>query len=70
MKASGITELTRMLRNLLIGAGIGAALNRLGLRVGWLRTGLRLIGIETEPHERPPEPPRWSRWSERLLVAG
>jgi hypothetical protein len=70
VKASGINELTRLLRNLLIGAGIGAALNRLGLRLGWLRSGLRRIGIETEPYERPPEAPRWSRLSEWLLMLG
>ena len=70
VKASGINELTRVLRNLLIGAGIGAALNRIGLRLPWLRSGLRLIGIETDPAERPPEFPRWSRSSEWLLMLG
>ena len=70
LKASGINELTRWLRNMLIGAGIGAALNRVGLRLPWLRSGLRMVGIETEPHERPPEAPRWSRLSEWLLLLG
>jgi hypothetical protein len=70
VQASGINELTRVLRNLLIGAGIGAALNRLGLRLGWLRGGLRLFGIKTEPQERPPEFPRWSRSTEVLLTLG
>ena len=59
VKASGINELTRVLRNLLI-----------GVRLPWLRSGLRLIGIETDPAERPPEFPRWSRSSEWLLMLG
>lgn len=70
VKASGINELTRVLRNAVVGAGIGAALTRAGLRLGWLRRGLRVIGIETEPKERPPEAPRWSRLSEGLLMLG
>lgn len=48
VKASGVEALTRYLRSVLIGAGIGTVLDRLGLRLTWLRRGLRLIGIETE----------------------
>lgn len=56
IKASGIGALTRYLRNALLGAGIGAALNRAGLRLSWLRRGLRQVGVETEPETRPDMP--------------
>ena len=49
VQASGIDALTRTLRNAVIGAGIGAALKRTGLRLTWLRRGLRWVGVETEP---------------------
>ena len=48
VQASGIAELTRVLRNAVIGAGIGAAQARAGVRLGWLRRGLRRVGVETE----------------------
>jgi hypothetical protein len=79
VKASGVEALTRYLRTALLGAGIGAAMNRAGLRLGWLRRGLRLFGIETEPHAastaaRPG--PRltgwilWSGWAASLVGLG
>jgi hypothetical protein len=70
VKASGINELTRLLRNTLIGAGIGAALNRVGLRLGWLRSGLRMVGVETDPETRPQEALRGLRLSGWLLWLG
>lgn len=70
VKASGINELTRMLRTLLIGAGIGAALNRLGLRLGWLRRGLRMVGIETEPDSHNHKGPDAASFGGKLLTAG
>jgi hypothetical protein len=70
VKASGITELTRLLRQAVLGAGIGAALNRTGLRLGWLRSGLRLIGIETEPDTRTQAGLSAARFGGRLLTAG
>jgi hypothetical protein len=70
VKASGIQELTRFLRRVVIGAGIGAALRWAGVRATWLRRGLRLLGIETEPESRTQAPPRWSRASEWLLWLG
>ncbi|MBL9050534.1 MAG: hypothetical protein JNK19_10535 [Tabrizicola sp.] len=55
VKASGFEALSRFLRNAVIGAGIGAALDRLGWKLPWLRRGLRILGIETErgPQEAP-----------------
>lgn len=70
VKASGIHEVTRLLRNAVIGAGIGAALRRLGLRLPWLRSGLRIAGIDTEPETRHQAPLRWSGPSEWLLRLG
>ncbi|HOZ34994.1 MAG TPA: hypothetical protein PLM52_19140 [Tabrizicola sp.] len=70
VKASGIQELTRFLRRVVIGAGIGAALRWAGVRATWLRRGLRLLGIETEPESRTQALPRWSRASEWLLWLG
>lgn len=70
VQASGVTEVTRILRNALLGAGIGAALRRFGLRVPLLRSLLRLFGVETEPDTRPAPQLRWSRLSEWLLMAG
>ncbi|MFM7336512.1 MAG: hypothetical protein ACKO1H_19250 [Tabrizicola sp.] len=70
MQASGVNEVTRILRNALLGAGIGAALRRFGLRVPLLRSLLRLFGVETEPETRPAPELRWSRLSEWLLMAG
>ncbi len=70
VKASGINELTRILRTALIGAGIGAVLNRLGLRLPWLRSGLRMVGVETEPEKRPPEALRGLRLNGWLLWTG
>lgn len=70
VKASGINELTRLLRNALIGAGIGAALTRIGLRLRWLRSGLRMVGFETEPETRPNEALRGLRLSGWLLWLG
>jgi hypothetical protein len=70
VKASGINELTRILRNALVGAGIGAVLNRLGLRLPWLRGGLRMVGVETEPETKPQDTLSGLRLSGRLLRAG
>lgn len=73
VKASGINELSRILRNAVIGAGIGAALRKAGWSMPWLRSGLRVFGVETEPERKIPEPPRWSatsEWLVRLGVAG
>lgn len=49
VKASGVEAMTRYLRNAVVGAGISAALDKAGLRLGWLRRLLRLFGVETEP---------------------
>lgn len=70
VKASGIREVTRILRNAVIGAGIGSGLRRLGLRLPWLRNGLRIAGVETEPEKRLQAPLRWSGPSEWLLRLG
>jgi hypothetical protein len=79
VKASGVEALTRYLRGVLIGAGIGAVLDRLGLKLPWLRNGLRLTGIETEPQTVRPEARRgprvtgwllWSGWATSLLGFG
>ena len=80
LKASGVEALTRYLRNVLIGAGIGAVLDRAGLRLTWLRRGLRLFGIETEA-AKPGSPeasqgPRvfsgllWAGWGASLIGVG
>jgi hypothetical protein len=71
VKASGVEALTRYLRSVLIGAGIGAVLDRIGLRLTWLRRGLRLIGIETEA-AKPGSPAAWQgpRIFSGLLWAG
>jgi hypothetical protein len=70
VQASGIHEVTRILRNALLGAGIGAALRRIGLRLPLLRSALRLFGVETEPETRAAPTLRWSRLSEWLLGIG
>lgn len=77
VKASGIEALTRYLRVAVIGAGMGAALDRAGLRLGWLRSGLRLFGIETEPRARAgTQGPAvigwlwWSGWAAMLVGLG
>lgn len=70
VKASGIEAMTRYLRSVLIGAGIGAALDRLGLRLGWLRGGLRLLGIETETGRQQPGTWRVPDIKSGLLSAG
>lgn len=70
IKASGINEVTRLLRNAVIGAGIGAVLRRLGLRLAWLRGGLRMVGVETEPDQQPQAGLRWSGFSDWLLRLG
>ncbi len=70
VQASGINEVTRLLRNAVLGAGIGAALRRFGLRVPLFRSLLRLFGVETEAETRPAPELRWSRLSEWLLMSG
>jgi hypothetical protein len=71
VQASGVHEVTRILRNTLLGAGIGTALRRLGMKVPLLRRGLRLVGIETEPETAPPPAGlRWSGVSSGLLYLG
>lgn len=70
VQASGINEVTRLLRNAVLGAGIGAALRRFGLRVPLLRSALRLVGVETEPETHPAPKLRWSRLSDGLLTVG
>lgn len=79
VKASGVEALTRYLRRVLIEAGIGAVLDRAGLRPDWLRSGLRLIGIETDPRAEQIEisqGPRiigwllWSGWAASLVGFG
>ena len=70
VKASGINALTRYLRSAVIGAGLGAALKRTGLQLPWLRRGLRMAGVETEPEGQPKPAPRWSGISEWLLRLG
>lgn len=70
VQASGINEVARVLRNAVLGAGIGAALRRMGLQLPILRSGLRLMGVETEPESRPVAPLRWSGLSEWLLRFG
>jgi hypothetical protein len=69
VQASGVHEVTRILRNALLGAG--TALRRLGMKVPLLRRGLRLVGIETEPETAPPPAGlRWSAVSSGLLYLG
>jgi hypothetical protein len=67
VKASGVEALTRYLRSAVVGAGIGAALDKAGLRLDWLRRALRLIGIETEPQAtggaQGPQFTGWLLWS-------
>lgn len=70
VQASGINEVTRLLRNAVLGAGIGGALRRFGLRVPLLRSALRLAGVETEPDVQTAPGLRWSRLSEWLLMIG
>jgi hypothetical protein len=71
VQASGAHEVTRILRTALLGAWIGAALRRLGMKVPLLRRGLRLAGIETEPETAPPPAGlRWSGLSTGLLYLG
>ncbi|MGL4238507.1 hypothetical protein [Tabrizicola sp.] len=71
VKASGIEQLTRALRKALIGAWIGTALGWFGLKLPWLRKGLRIAGIETEPEAQPPQGGlRWSGLSGWLLALG
>jgi hypothetical protein len=71
LKASGINELTRILRNALLGARIGAALHGMGMKAPLLRRGLRLVGIETEPETAPPPTGlRWSGLNSGLLYLG
>ena len=70
VKASGINELTRLLRSAVIGAGIGAVLRRTGLGLPWLRSGLRMVGVQTEPETRPQAGLRWSAARNRLLRLG
>ena len=61
VQASGINELTRFVRNAVIGAGIGAVLR-------WV--GLRRAASETEPETQPDAPFRWSKASSWLLNLG
>lgn len=70
VQASGIHEVTRHLRNAVLGAGIGAALRRFGLRVPLLRSALRLFGVETEPQMLSAQDLRWSRLSQWLIMIG
>jgi hypothetical protein len=70
VQASGLNEVTRILRNALLGAGIGAALRRFGLRLPLFQSLLRLFGVETEAETRPGPELRWSRLSEWLLMSG
>lgn len=70
VKASGVEALTRYLRQAVIGAAIGAALDRAGLRLAWLRSGLRLVGIETERRDGHAEPRQAQRLSAWLLWSG
>jgi hypothetical protein len=63
VKASGVEALTQYLRSAVVGAGIGAALDKAGLRLDWLRRALRLIGIETEPQATEgTQGPRFTSW--------
>ena len=68
VKASGINALASLLRRVVIGAGIGAALDRAGVRAPWLRSGLRWVGIETEPQAQ--DGLRGVRVGTRMLWAG
>lgn len=71
VQASGVHEVTRILRNTLLGAGIGAVLRGIGMKVPLLRRGLRLIGIETEPETAAqPAGLRWSGLNSGLLYLG
>lgn len=70
VQASGVAELTRALRNAVIGAGIGTVLNRAGLRLGWLRRGLRWVGVETEAEAGSQQVPGMSRIGGWLLWLG
>lgn len=68
VQASGIAELTRVLLNLVIGAGIGATQARAGVRLGWLRHGLRWVGVETQATAE--DVPVVSRFGGWLLTLG
>ena len=68
VQASGIAELSRVLRNAVIGAGIGAAQARAGVRLGWLRRMLRWVGVETEATAA--DVPVVSRFGGWLLTLG
>jgi hypothetical protein len=77
VKASGVEAMTRYLRSAVVGAGIGAALDKAGLRLGWLRGGLRLFGVETEPTATgTAQVPRftgwlwWTGWAAMLVGLG
>ncbi|WP_137112394.1 hypothetical protein [Rhodobacter sp. SY28-1] len=77
VKASGVEAMTRYLRSAMVGAGIGAALDKAGLRLGWLRSLLRLFGIETKPQATGgAQGPRvtgwllWSGWAALLVGLG
>lgn len=59
VQASGVAELTRILRNAVVGTGIGAVLRCLGLRQG-------VAGAESPPDAARP----WSRASGWLLTLG
>ena len=61
VQASGINEMTRYVRNAVIGAGIGAVLR-------WV--GLRRAACETKPEPQPGVPLRWSKASSWLLNLG
>lgn len=69
IKASGIEALTRCLRDMVLGAGLGAVLSRTGYGPGWLRKGMRRIGVETDP-QGGPKSWREPRVSGRLLWLG
>lgn len=77
VKASGVEAMTRYLRSAVVGAGIGAALDKARLRLGWLRSILRLFGIETELQATGgAQGPRftgwllWSGWAALLVGLG
>lgn len=61
VQASGINELTRLVRNAVIGAGIGTALRRIGLRKSTSGDG---------PETQPGAALRWSKASSLLLNLG
>lgn len=70
IKASGIEAMTRYLRTAVIGAGIGAVLDRAGLRLGWLRSALRLFGVETDREGGPVEGRQVPRTVGPLFITG